>query len=74
MSAGSAPGYPVVIPQVVIDRLEKFFRPEAVSGVLNRSAGMFGGKCPIAWVADGDGTWEQVLTEYERMFSYAVTQ
>jgi len=70
----SAPGYPLIVPQVVFDRLEKFFRPEAVSGVLNRPAEMFGGKSPIAWVADGDGTWERVLAEYERIFSYAVTQ
>ena len=66
-------GYPVVVPDVVIDRLRKFFKPEVVPGVLNRSAEMFGGKSALAFVADGDGTWEQVLTRYEVMFSYQVT-
>jgi hypothetical protein len=69
----SAPGYPLIVPQIVIDRMERFFKPEAVSGVINRPAEMFGGKSAIAWVADGDGTWEQVLTKYEVMFSYQVT-
>jgi hypothetical protein len=69
----SAPGYPLIVPQVVIDHMERFFRPAAVQSVLNRPADLFGGKSPIAWVADGDGTWEQVLTKYEVMFSYQVT-
>lgn len=67
-----APGYPLVAPQVVIDRMEHFFQPEVIQSILNRPADLFGGKSPIAWVADGDGTWEQVLTKYEVVFSYQV--
>jgi hypothetical protein len=70
---GSTPGYPLIIPQVVIGRLEKFFKPGAVRDVIDRPAELFGGKSAVAWVADGDGTWEQVLTKYEVLFSYEVT-
>jgi hypothetical protein len=59
---------------VVLDRLRKFFKAEALPGVLDRPAEMFGGKSAIQFVGDGDGTWEQVLTKYEALFSYAVTQ
>ena len=65
-------GYPVVIPDVVLDRLRKFFRQPG--NAVCRPAEMFGGKSAADWVADGDGTWEQVLTKYEVMFSYQVTQ
>ena len=68
-----APGYPLVVPQVVIDRMGRFFKPGAVQSVLSRPAEIFGGKSPVAWVADGDGTWEQALTKYEVLFSYQVT-
>ncbi len=68
------PGYPQVIPQVVIDRLERFLKPEAVSGVISRPADLFGGKSAVEWVADGDGTWEQALSKYEVLLSYQVTQ
>jgi hypothetical protein len=69
----NSPGYPVVIPDVVIDRLRIYFRIEPAE-VLGRPAEMFGGKSAIAWVADGDGTWEQALFKYDVMFSYQVTQ
>jgi hypothetical protein len=67
-------GYPQVIPEVVIDRLAKYIKPEFIAAGLNRPAEMFGGKSAVAFVADGDGTWEQVLTEFEAAFSYQVTQ
>ena len=67
------PGYPLVIPDVVIDRLAKFFKPEAVDGAINKPADLFGGKSAVAWVADGDGSWEQALAKYEHLFSYQVT-
>jgi hypothetical protein len=67
------PGYPLVIPDVVIDRLARFFKPETADGVIHRPAELFGGKSAIAWVAEGDGTWEQVLARYEQLFSYQVT-
>jgi hypothetical protein len=65
-------GYPQVIPEVVIDRMRLYFRIGPAE-VLNRPAEMFGGKSAVAWVADGDGTWEQALAKYDAMFSYAVT-
>jgi hypothetical protein len=66
-------GYPQVIPEVVIERLGKFFKPDLVLDVISRPAGLFGGKSPVDWVAQGGGTWEQVLAKYEVMFSYQVT-
>ncbi len=69
----NAPGYPQVVPQVVIDRLERFLKPEAVLDVLYRPAHWFGGKSAITWVADGDGSWEQALGKYEALFSYEAT-
>lgn len=65
--------YPVIIPEVVLDRLRKFFKIEALPGVLDRPAGIFGGKSAIQYVGDEDGTWEDVLTKYEVLFSYQVT-
>ena len=66
-------GYPQVIPEVVIERLGKFFKSELVLDVISRPADLFGGKSAVDWVAQGDGTWEQVLTKYEVLFSYQVT-
>ena len=66
-------GYPVVIPETVLDRLRKFFKAEALPSVLDWPAEIFGGKSATQFVGDGDGTWEQVLTKYEVLFSYQVT-
>ena len=66
-------GYPLIIPEVVTDRLRRYFRIEP-GEVLARKADMFGGKSAIEFVADGDGNWDQVLTAYDRMFAYETTQ
>jgi hypothetical protein len=70
---GTVPGYPVVIPEVVTDRLRRYFTIEP-GEVLSREAEMFGGKSAIAFIADGDGNWDQVLAKYDAMFSYQVTR
>ena len=67
------PGYPVIIPEVVADRLHRYFKIGA-DEVLSRKADMFGGKSAIEFIADGDGNWDQVLAKYDAMFSYATTQ
>ena len=61
----TTPGWPQVIPDVVVERMAKFIKPEFISASLTRASDLFGGKSAAEWVADGDGTWEQVLTKYE---------
>jgi hypothetical protein len=57
-------GYPVVIPDVVTDRLKRYFKIDPAD-VLNRPAPVFGGKSAIQAVADGDHTWDSVLMYYD---------
>jgi len=66
-------GYPVVIPEVVTDRLHRYFKI-APDEVLARKADVFGGKSAIEFIADGDGNWDQVLAAFDRMFAYEATQ
>jgi hypothetical protein len=61
-------GYPVVVPDVIMDRLQKIFIDPGK--VLGRPAPLWNGKSAIQAVADGDRTWEQVLSEYERIVSW----
>jgi len=67
-----APGYPVIIPDVVVDRLRIYFKGDPAEKLV-RPCKMFGGKSAVQSVADGERTWEQVLAEYEMLFSYEVT-
>jgi len=62
------------VPEAVMDHLRRIFVPEAVPAVISRPAEIFGGKSAVAYVADGDGTWEQVLAEYEKLTGWQVTQ
>lgn len=65
--------YPVIIPEIVTDRLRRYFTIEP-DEVLSRKAEMFGGKSAIEFIADGDGNWDQVLAKFDAMLSYEITQ
>lgn len=65
----TGPGYPVIIPEIVISRLGRYFRVTA-EDVLSRKTPAWGGKSAISYVADGDGTWDDVLLHFDRLFSY----
>ncbi len=57
------------IPEYVRNRLRTFFKIDA-EDALSRPQTIFGGKSAARWVADGDGTWHEVLDRYEMVFSY----
>ena len=61
----------IIVPDVVIERLRRYVKdPEEV---ISRPAPFLGGKSPLQYVADGDGSWEEYLWALEKMFSYAST-
>lgn len=62
----------VEIPADVLGRLESYFKAPAEA--VTRKADIFGGKTAVQFVADGDGSWSDVLAKYEAMFSYSATQ
>jgi len=64
--------FPVEIPEYVKAKMRTFFKPDPAD-ILSRPAPMFGGKSAAWFVADGDGTWDDVLQKYEVMLSYQVT-
>ncbi len=55
----------VVIPDVVLDRLHRFFKPGVAEQWLQRSIPAFEGATPIEWVRAGRGSWEEVLWTLE---------
>ena len=63
--------FPIPIPDEVKARMRTFFKPEPAD-VLSRPAEMFGGKSAVHRVADGDGTWDDVIARYEAMLSYQI--
>ena len=52
------------IPAMVRTWAREWFRPTA-ENILSRPAQIFGGKSAIQYVADGDGTWDDVIATYE---------
>lgn len=63
--------FPVPVPDYVKDRMRTFFKPEPAD-ILSRPAALFDGKSAVHWVADGDGTWDQVLAAYDQLFGWQV--
>ncbi len=57
----------LVIPDVVLDRLRKFFKEP--TQVIVRPVEAFGGLSACDYVRAGH-SWEEVLTVYERMFAW----
>ena len=64
--------FPVEIPEYVKAKMRTFFKPDPAD-ILSRPAPMFGDKSAVWFVADGDGTWDDVLLKYEVMLSCQVT-
>lgn len=62
---------PLVIPDVVIQRLTRYFKSEALEHVINGPADIFSGVSATDYVRAGH-TWDEVLAKYDKLFSYAV--
>jgi hypothetical protein len=68
-----APMPPLIIPDVVVDRLRKYIKDEAVETVLSRpNPTWFDGLSAIGWVRAGH-SWEEVLTKYDELFQFGRT-
>jgi len=61
-----------LIPGPVAEQLKAAFRPD-ITDVVSRPSPLFGGKSPLRYVAEGDGTWDDVLAKYKAMLSWQVT-
>jgi len=61
--------YPLVIPDLVIDRLKRYFAIDPADA-LSRPLAAWGGKSAIQSVADGDRTWDAILAHYDDLFRW----
>lgn len=62
------------VPERVYEHLEKYFKHEAIGKILNKRSMIFGGNTPIEFVRQSLGTWDDVITKYDNLFSYQSTK
>jgi len=66
----------VTIPDEAMERLEKLhadglhFGYASVDEVLRRPEIWFKGRSPLKWIADGDGSWPDLLRRYETLSAW----